>query len=67
VIVATFDEGRENHKKISAVQYLRFSFTEKAKYLLSSLAPCTLRVKHPNYMHAMTLTPEVKESLRQDL
>lgn len=68
VIVATFDGGRENEKKISAVQYLDFSFSEKAKQLLSSSSsPCTLRVKHPNYLHATILTPEVRESLRQDL
>jgi hypothetical protein len=66
VIVATFDGGRENNKKISAVQYLDFSFTEKAKQLLSS-ATCTLRVNHPHYTHATPLTSAVTKSLRQDL
>jgi hypothetical protein len=65
IVTATFDGGRENDKKVSAVQYLDFSFSEKAKQLLST--SCKLRVRHPNYRFETELSQEMRESLRRDL
>jgi hypothetical protein len=66
VIRAQFDERQIEADRISAVHYIRFSFTaeEAARFIEG---PAFVRITHENYHHEIELRPEVRESLANDL
>jgi hypothetical protein len=64
---ARFELGRSNEDKISAVQYVRFSFDDQALGDFVSGARTELVIKHRNYQAAVMLKPETQRSLAEDL
>lgn len=65
---ATFEAGRQEEARISAVQYVRFRLPEPARAALRK--PGTrvrLRIDHPEYQHATELDDKSRASLAQDL
>lgn len=63
---AAFEAGRDDGRRISAVQYLRFPVGSAAG-LLDASQRARLSVEHPAYRHAAELTPGMRRSLAQDL
>lgn len=67
-IHAEFEEGHTKEDKISAVQYVRFPFTQE---LIQAFAKgdedAVLLIDHPNYRAATTIEPEMRKSLAEDL
>lgn len=66
-VPAQFDPGRENTQKVSAVQYLRFSFSAKMREAFLAGAPARLVIEHPNYREALALEGALRQSLENDL
>jgi hypothetical protein len=66
-IQARFEEGRSKKDKISAVQYVKFSLSAKARAALAGPAAATLSIEHPNYRAQARLGAETRESLLADL
>jgi len=64
---ARFELGRSNEDKISAVQYVRFSFDDQALDDFVSGARTELVIEHRNYQAAVMLQPETQRSLAEDL
>ncbi len=65
---ATFEAGRQEEERISAVQYIRFRLPEPARAALR--APGTrvrLRIDHPAYAHTTDLDDKSRAALAQDL
>ncbi len=65
-VVGGFESGHSKEDKISAVHFVRFTFTptEIEAFRREEVA---LVVNHPNYRARATLPPEIKASLLQDL
>lgn len=63
---AAFEAGRDDGRRVSAVQYLRFPVGSAAG-LLDASQRARLSVEHPAYRHAAELTPGMRRSLAQDL
>lgn len=60
--------GREDGKRISAVQYVRFPVgPEATAALLDPAKSAALVIDHPHYPHRAVLTEGVRRSLAQDL
>jgi Protein of unknown function (DUF3501) len=59
-----FDEGREDERRVSAVQYVRFRVPAGADL---RRGPAVLAVDHPAYTHRQELSDEVRRALAQDL
>lgn len=66
-IHARFEGGRSKEDKISAVQYVKFSFSEAVLEALKKGAKAELVIDHPNYRASTPLRPETRESLMEDL
>ena len=66
-IHARFEEGRSKEDKISAVQYVKFPFSETALEALKKGEKAELVIDHPNYRASMPLLPETRQSLMEDL
>ena len=66
-IPARFEEGRSKEDKISAVQYVRFSFDAEARRALISGERAELIIDHPNYKARTLVPPEAQQSLAEDL
>jgi hypothetical protein len=66
-IRARFEEGRSKEDKISAVQYVKFSFDDGARAAFAGSAEATLAIEHPNYRAEARLSVETRESLLADL
>lgn len=64
---ARFESGRSNADKISAVQYVRFSFDEEARRAFIAGERAELIIDHPNYEARTILPPEAQQSLAEDL
>jgi hypothetical protein len=64
-IPAKFDEGNDDGRRISAVQYVQFHLGAAAAAFGG--APVSLVVEHPQYTHRLTLSPEQRASLAEDL
>lgn len=62
-----FEEGRSKEDKISAVQYVRFPFDPEACRAFIGGEKAELVVDHPNYRVSAVLSPEVQQSLAEDL
>jgi hypothetical protein len=67
VVPARFEEGRSKEDKISAVQYVRFSFDAEAQAAFLGGEKTELVVDHPNYRASALLAPDVQKSLAGDL
>jgi len=66
-IPGRFEEGRSKEDKISAVQYVRFSFSAQARQALIAGAPAEIIIDHANYRASEVLSAAVQGSLAQDL
>ena len=64
---AVFDPDRENDHKVSAVQYLTFALSERARAAFLGGAGARLLVTHVNYEYGFDLSETVCNSLRNDL
>jgi hypothetical protein len=63
-----FEAGRSKEDKLSAVQYVRFRFSEAARRaFIDGGQPVRLVIDHPNYRHQAVLEDAVRRSLAQDL
>ena len=62
-----FEEGRAKEDKISAVQYVRFTFDAAARQAFIAGAPTELAVEHLNYRASKVLSAAVQSSLALDL
>lgn len=66
-IPGRFEEGRSKEDKISAVQYVRFSFTAEARQAFITGAPAEIVIDHANYRASKSLSSDIQRSLAQDL
>jgi hypothetical protein len=66
-IQARFEEGHSKEDKISAVQYVKFSFAAESRVAFAGPAEATLAIEHPNYKAEVRLGAETRESLLADL
>ena len=63
---SVFEGGRDDGRRVSAVQYLRFQVGDGAG-LLDFTQPARLVVDHPAYPHAAALPEGMRGSLARDL
>ena len=66
-IHARFEAGRSKEDKISAVQYVKFPFNEKARAALIKGEAAALVIDHPNYQARALIDSRTRESLVHDL
>ena len=67
-IAAQFEPGRSKEDKLSAVQYVRFSFdAEQRAAFLTDQMPACIAIRHPNYKQTAEIPPAVRASLAEDL
>jgi hypothetical protein len=66
-IHARFEEGRSKEDKISAVQYVRFPFSNDSLEAFIRGEEAEIVIDHPNYKVSVPLTPETRRSLIEDL
>jgi Protein of unknown function (DUF3501) len=63
-----FESGRSKEDKLSAVQYVRFRFDDKARRaFIDGAQPVGLVIDHPNYRHTAMIDDSVRRSLAADL
>jgi hypothetical protein len=62
-----FDAGQSDERRISAVQYARFSFNDAQREAFATGArPARLVINHPNYHHEALITDAIQEELTKD-
>jgi hypothetical protein len=66
-IHARFEEGRSKEDKISAVQYVKFPFSEPALQAFIRGEEAKLIIDHPNYKASAPIEPGTRQSLMEDL
>jgi hypothetical protein len=66
-IHARFEEGRSKEDKISAVQYVRFSFSKDSLEAFVRGEKAEIVIDHPNYKVGVSLSPQTRQSLIEDL
>ena len=66
-IPGRFEEGRSKEDKISAVQYVRFSFNAESRQAFIAGVPAEIIIDHANYRASEVLSAAVQGSLAQDL
>jgi hypothetical protein len=66
-IHARFEEGRSKEDKISAVQYVKFPFSEATRRAFVEGETAELVIDHPNYQARAVLEPGTQKSLVEDL
>lgn len=66
-IRARFEEGRSKEDKISAVQYVRFRFSQQAREAFLKGEDCELMIDHPSYKARAPLASDTRQSLIEDL
>jgi Protein of unknown function (DUF3501) len=66
-IHARFEEGHSKEDKISAVQYVRFPFSDEGLQAFVRGEKTELMIDHPNYRMSVSLAPETRQSLIEDL
>ena len=64
---AEFEGGREDGRRISAVQYVRFPCTQAIAQALTQGTAAALVFDHPNYTYRQPLTEGMCRSLAKDL
>ena len=65
--IADEDLERENETKTSAVHFLRFEISERARSFLAAGAPLRLSLDHPAYSHSLEASAETRAALLADL
>lgn len=66
-IAGVFEGGRDDGKRVAAVQYVRFPVGAAAGVLKDSATPIKLLIDHPNYTHEVLLADATRASLAADL
>lgn len=66
-IHARFEAGHSKEDKISAVQYVKFPFSEKARMALIKGEEAAIVIDHPNYKTRALIDARTRQSLVQDL
>jgi hypothetical protein len=66
-IHARFEAGHSKEDKISAVQYVKFPFSEEARMALVKGEEAELIIDHPNYEARALVDSWTRQSLVQDL
>jgi hypothetical protein len=66
-VPAAFDQGRDDGRRISAVQYVRFAAGPLRAALLEESKAAALVVDHPAYLHRAELTMDARRSIAADL
>jgi hypothetical protein len=64
---ARFEEGHSKKDKISAVQYVKFPFSEAALQAFIKGERAELVIDHPNYQASAVIEPNARKSLVEDL
>ena len=65
--IADEDLERENDTKTSAVHFLRFELSARARSFLAAGAPLRLSIDHPAYSHSLEVSAETRAALLADL
>lgn len=64
---AAFEPGRSTDDKISAVQYVRFPIDAAVRAALATAGtPVAVEIDHPNYLHRVACSDELRASLAND-
>lgn len=63
---ARFEAGHSKEDKISAVQYVKFPFSEEARMALIKGEEAAIVIDHPNYKARALLDARTRQSLVQD-
>ena len=66
-IHARFEEGRSKEDKISAVQYVKFPFSEATLEAFVKGDKAEIVIDHPNYQASAAIEPGTRQSLVEDL
>ena len=67
LVYGTFEQGRSNEEKISAVHYVRFPVPGAVKALMEDPAvPMQVVVTHPRYQAVQPVSEEMRRSLLED-
>jgi hypothetical protein len=66
-IRASFEEGRSDGARISAVQYVRFVFTPEQRDRFLATREARLELRHPKLHSSVVVGPQTLASLRADL
>src|SRR5215468_3927048 len=66
-IHARFEEGHSKEDKISAVQYVKFPFSEAMRQAFVKGEQTELVIDHPNYQARTVIGPDTRRSLVEDL
>lgn len=66
-VVARFDDRQMEEDRISAVHYLRFTFSDAQLAAWRTGAGARLRIDHANYQHESPIEGVTRESLSRDL
>jgi uncharacterized protein DUF3501 len=62
-----FDAGQSDDRRISAVQYVRFRFSDaQREAFVTGASPTRLVIDHPNYRHEALISGAVREELAKD-
>lgn len=62
-----FDAGQSDDRRISAVQYVRFRFSDaQREAFITDAAPAKLVIHHPHYQHEGVIAGAVRDALAQD-
>ena len=62
-----FDAGQSDDRRISAVQYVRFHFSDaQREAFVTGASPARLVIDHPNYRHEALVSGAVREELTKD-
>jgi uncharacterized protein DUF3501 len=62
-----FEAGHSKEDKISAVQYVKFPFTEEARLALMNGEQAAIVINHPNYQARAVIDSRTQQSLAEDL
>lgn len=62
-----FEGGRDDGKRIAAIQYVRFGLDGSAALLENASVPAALVIDHPAYQHRAALPEATRRSLAKDL
>jgi hypothetical protein len=66
-IHARFEAGHSKEDKISAVQYVKFPFSEEARMALIKGEEAAIVIDHPNYQARALVDARTRQSLVEDL
>jgi hypothetical protein len=62
-----FEAGHSREDKISAVQYVKFPFSEEARLAFLSGDDAAIVIDHPNYQARAVIDSRTRQSLADDL